>query len=37
MNHKDSDAIGKYIVLLTNFTARPRYMIQNYQDAMGNM
>ncbi|XP_020103317.1 uncharacterized protein LOC109720538 isoform X3 [Ananas comosus] len=30
----DGDAIGKRIILPSSFTAGPRYMIQNYQDAI---
>nr|CAD1832249.1 unnamed protein product [Ananas comosus var. bracteatus] len=30
----DGDAVGKKIILPSSFTAGPRYMIQNYQDAI---
>ena len=30
----DENTIGKRIILPSNFTENPRYMIQNYQDAM---
>ncbi|XVF80343.1 hypothetical protein PTKIN_Ptkin15bG0062400 [Pterospermum kingtungense] len=31
---RDTDSIGKRIILPTTFTAGPRYLMQNYQDAM---
>lgn len=31
---KDASNVGKKIILPTSFTAGPRYLMQNYQDAM---
>lgn len=31
---RDASAVGKRIILPASFTSRPRYLLQNYQDAM---